>query len=177
MILTGKEIWGENILSGAAEDNIQMQGIDLRIDSISKLEGVGALPKEGKTILPKTVLIEPLTYKGKGKEEAVVNGWMLTPGVYDITFIEGINIPNNRLAMLGTRSSLVRQGVEVKSGPYDAGFKTEKGGAMLYVTRSVVIAQGASVAQIIVYKSNEVDKTYDGQYQGDVQREGQKSEE
>lgn len=171
MKLTGREIIDEGIVNNYIEDGIQQQGIDLRIDKLFKLDGVGAVTISSGTVLPKSTEVHPLRYTGQGKFNGAIIGWMLAPGVYDIEFLEGIVIPNNRVGSLKTRSSLVRQGSYIKSGAFDAGFITEKGGAMLYVYRNIIIEKGARVCQLMVDESREVGNTYDGQFQGDKQRQ------
>ena len=68
------------------------------------------------------------------------------------------------------RSSLVRCGAIVHSGQFDAGFKTDAMGCFLQVIRPLHIEEGARIAQAIVFESNDVENLYDGQWQGDKQR-------
>lgn len=171
MKLTGNEIISEGIVSNYTEDGIQQQGVDLRISRLSKLDGVGAVTINNGTILPKLTEMQPLRYTGQGKFNGAIIGWMLSPGVYDIEFMEGFQIPNNRVGGYKTRSSLVRQGSIVKSGAFDAGFQTNNAGGMLYVYRNIIIEKGARICQLMIDESRKVSNTYDGQFQGDKQRE------
>ncbi len=170
MKLTGKEIISEGIVKDYTEKGIQQQGVDLRVDRVFKLDGIGAVTIEHGTVLPRTVEMEPLRYTGQGKFNGAIYGWMLSPGVYDIELLEGITIPSNRIGYLKTRSSLVRQGALVESGMFDAGFETDKAGGMLYVYRNIILEKGSRVCQLIVDESREVENTYNGQFQGDKQR-------
>lgn len=172
-MLTGKQIAESGMLSGFEESNIQQQGVDIRVAKINKIKkgGMGVIPISGKTLLPQYEPIEPLHYKNNNVR---VYGWMLPAGTYDIEFIEGVSVDNTHAMKPLTRSSLVRCGARVDSGLYDAGFKTNHCGAMLYVQNPIVIEVGARVAQIVCLESDEVDNLYDGQYQGDKQREKEK---
>jgi len=98
-----------------------------------------------------------------------VQGWLLYEGVYDITFNEGCNIPDNRVAFIKQRSSLYRNGAIINSPVFDPGFKTENMGTLLYVHETIFIEQDARVAQIYFHECAPTDK-YDGQWQNDKQR-------
>ena len=168
-MLTGRQIAESGMLTGFEEKNIQQQGVDIRIAKVNKVKGkLGVVPETGKTILPDYEPIQPLHYmKNEGER---IYGWMLGPGVYDIEFVEGVNIDSFHAMKPLTRSSLVRMGARIDSGLYDAGFNTEHCGAMLYVTTPVIIAVNARVAQIVCLESDEVHNLYNGQFQNDKQR-------
>lgn len=89
----------------------------------------------------------------------------LSPGYYEVSLMEGCNIPSNCALLFKTRSSLVRSGVIVHSGLFDAGFRTKKMGCFIQVCETVRIEKGSRIAQAIVLESNEVDKLYNGRYQ------------
>jgi len=98
-----------------------------------------------------------------------VRGWLLYEGVYDITFNEGCNIPDNRVAFIKQRSSLYRNGAIINSPVFDPGFKTEFMGTLLYVHETTFIEQDARVAQIYFHECVSAEM-YDGQWQNDKQR-------
>jgi deoxycytidine triphosphate deaminase len=121
----------------------------------------------GKVLKDKTELtvytpIETINLDG-------VKGWLLYEGVYDITFNEGCNIPDNRVAFIKQRSSLYRNGAIINSPVFDPGFKTENMGTLLYVHETIFIEKDARVAQIYFHECEPADK-YDGQWQNDKQR-------
>lgn len=162
MQLTGKEIIEQGIITNYCEEGIQQQGIDVRIDSIKRVSThrqYGVIPKNQKTTTPD--YIEVSKYNGK---------WTLEPGYYEVTLMEGCSIPSNATLHFKTRSSLVRCGSLVHSGQFDAGFKTDAMGCFLQVLMPISIEQGARIAQAICFNSNEVENLYDGQWQGDKQR-------
>jgi len=121
----------------------------------------------GKVLKDKTVLT---TYKPvdtimlEGNE-----GWLLHPGVYDITFNEGCKIPDNRVAFIKQRSSLYRNGAIINSPVFDPGFETQNMGTLLYVHEPIFIEINARVAQIYFHECNGAE-LYNGQWQNDKQR-------
>ena len=98
-----------------------------------------------------------------------VKGWLIYEGVYDITFNEGCNIPDNRVAFIKQRSSLYRNGAIINSPVFDPGFKTENMGTLLYVHETIFIEQDARVAQIYFHECVSAEM-YNGQWQNDKQR-------
>jgi deoxycytidine triphosphate deaminase len=98
-----------------------------------------------------------------------VKGWLIYEGVYDITFNEGCNIPDNRVAFIKQRSSLYRNGAIINSPVFDPGFKTEFMGTLLYVHETIFIEQDARVAQIYFHECGSAEM-YNGQWQNDKQR-------
>jgi hypothetical protein len=129
--------------------------------NISKGGKIGKILKD-KTELTTYTPIDPINLDGG-------RGWLLYEGVYDITFNEGCNIPDNRVAFIKQRSSLYRNGAIINSPVFDPGFKTENMGTLLYVYETIFIEQDARVAQIYFYECAPADK-YDGQWQNDKQR-------
>lgn len=173
-MLTGKELAESGMVLNFDPQYIQQQGIDIRINKVHKLKGkmMGAVPLSGKTILPEYEEMEPLHLKNGDNR---IFGWILPVGVYDIEFVEGIEVGSSFCMKPLTRSSLVRMGARVDSGLFDAGFHSKNMGAMLYVSNPVVIAKGARVAQVVCFESNDVSNLYDGQFQDDKQRADQSS--
>ena len=98
-----------------------------------------------------------------------VSGWLLYEGVYDITFNEGCKLPANRVAFIKQRSSLYRNGAIINSPVFDPGFETQYMGTLLYVHETIFIEKDARVAQIYFHECTSAEK-YDGQWQGDKQR-------
>lgn len=165
MQLTGKQISNKLIVFNTCKEGIQQQGVDVRVKRIFSVHdnSYGYVPKEGKTITPKTH--ELIAWDDK---------YELTPGYYELEFEEGCAIPSYCAMYFKTRSSLVRCGAEVLSGQFDGGFHTDNMGAFLKVNIPITIEKGARVAQCIVTETYEVedDDLYNGQWQGDKQREG-----
>jgi deoxycytidine triphosphate deaminase len=123
--------------------------------------------KIGKILKDKTELTTYTPIETKKIDE--VEGWLLHPGTYDITFNEGCKIPNNRVAFIKQRSSLYRNGTIINSPVFDPGFETEFMGTIMYVHEPIFIEKEARVAQIYFYEC-EPATAYDGQWQNDKQR-------
>ena len=164
MQLTGAQIFEQGIISNAVVAGLQQQGIDLRVKNIRLVneKASGYIPEVGKTQIPITHEIQ--LYDDKT--------YVLKPGYYEIEFEEGCDIPLNTTLHIKTRSSLVRCGAQCFSGQFDGGFHTENMGCFLHVILPISIDKGARVAQAIVFESYPVDAVnkYDGQWQGDKQR-------
>lgn len=150
-------------------------GYDLTVKAISKIGNkMGSNHyrdgKIGKVLKNTTQLttytpVETISLEGD-------KGWLLYEGVYDITFNEGCKLPANRVAFIKQRSSLFRNGTIINSPVFDPGFETEFMGTMMYVHETIFIEENARVAQIYFHEC-EPAELYNGQWQGDKQRNQQ----
>lgn len=170
MNLTGKQLVEQGIVVGPIEaDNIQQHGVDLNLVSVSKIVGSGYIPKKGKTQLANREVIEPFPFYDEERDETI-QLWLLQPGMYDITFAQGCNVPPNQRLEIYQRSSLLRNGAILRSSVFDAGFKTAAIGTVIHIGVPITIEVGARVAQMVAVASNVVENLYDGQWQNDKQR-------
>lgn len=143
-------------------------GYDLSLKSVQKIGYQTEDDKIGKVLKDKTELttytpLEKIKLDGK-------IGWLLYKGVYDITFWEGCKLPNNRTAFIKQRSSLYRNGTTINSPVFDPGFETENMGTLMYVFETLFIEEDSRVAQIYFHENTPSGETYNGQFQGDKQR-------
>ena len=165
MQLTGSQIYVKGIVNNIIVADLQQQGIDLRVKNIRLVndKASGYIPRVGKTQIPPTSELPLFNDKT----------YVLKPGYYEIEFEEGCNIPLNTTLHVKTRSSLVRCGAICHSGQFDGGFHTDNMGCFLHVILPISIDKGARVAQALVFESYPVEETdkYDGQWQGDKQRD------
>lgn len=161
--LTGKQIIERGIVKNYVPEAIQQQGVDVRVHKVYSLAEMGMVPAQGKTLLPTRVEFPAIQGESTPR-------WVLEPGYYELDLMEGIDMPSNAALYFKTRSSLVRCGAIIESGQFDAGFKTDRAGCFLIVHRHMVLEQGARVAQAIVHTSENVENTYNGQFQADQQR-------
>jgi hypothetical protein len=101
-----------------------------------------------------------------------IEGWLLYPGAYDITFHEGCKIASNRIGMIRQRSSLLRNGAIIASSIFDPGFETDNMGTIMIVTATIFIEQDARVGQMYFHECDSVaeENLYNGQWQNDKQR-------
>ena len=172
-MLNAKQIIDEGLLLLEHTQGKPAQvGYDLSLKAVQKVgnsmgNGMYANGKIGKILKDKTELTT-YTPKDTIQLDGVI-GWLLHSGVYDITFNEGCNIPDNRVAFIKQRSSLYRNGAIINSPVFDPGFKTDNMGTLLYVHETIFIEQDARVAQIYFHECVSAEM-YDGQWQGDKQR-------
>lgn len=142
------------------EEQIQPNGVDLRVDKLYTVQGAIQVP-----------------YKGKVKHDLQVqeilpkeNWYQLKPSagtLYYIDFLEQINVPAKWCATLITRSSLVRSGVDVMSGLWDSGY-TGTLGACLRLQAPIDIEWGARICQVLFHEAKFNGVLYDGRYQGAI---------
>lgn len=168
MNLTGQQLIEQGIVTGPVlKENIAQHGVDLNIASIKLIDGLddpGYIPREGKTQLSKRRSI-PLQLTGDNPF------WHLTPGAYEIDLVQGCKVPADKMLLIRQRSSLLRNGAIIHSSVFDAGFETDHIGTVMIVTTPIRIESGARVCQIYAHNSNLVENLYDGQWQGDKQRD------
>jgi deoxycytidine triphosphate deaminase len=147
-------------------------GYDLSAKSINAIgkDEFNSRPNIGMVLKDKTILnnytpVETKTIDG-------VEGWLLYPGAYDITFHEGCKIAANRVGMIRQRSSLLRNGAIIASSIFDPGFETDNMGTIMIVTATIFIEQDARVGQMYFHECDGVaeENLYNGQWQNDKQR-------
>lgn len=162
-MLNANELIARGIITGPiTEDNIAQHGIDLNVIQISRIVGGGGtIPAKGKTLIPR---YDEVNFQ-QGSSV-----WKLEPGMYDVVFAQGCNIPSDQMLLIRQRSSLLRCGAFICSNVYDAGFKTDHLGTMLTVIYPINIEYNARIAQIYNHQATSVDNLYDGQWQNDSQR-------
>jgi deoxycytidine triphosphate deaminase len=172
-MLNAKQIVDEGLLLLETTQGKPAQvGYDLSLKAVQKIgnkigAGQYAPGNIGKVLKDKTELTTYTPYHSTMVDG--VEGWILHEGVYDITFNEGCKIPDNRVAFIKQRSSLYRNGAIINSPVFDPGFETQYMGTLLYVHETIFIEKDARVAQIYFHECTSAEK-YDGQWQGDKQR-------
>jgi len=170
MLLTGDQILAEHLLKLETSYGKQAQvGYDLSAKSIQRIgqpgsESIGRILKD-KTILNSYTPVDKTRLDG-------VDGWLLYPGVYEVTMWEGCHVKAGRTAFVKQRSSLYRNGTIINSPVFDPGFITENIGVCMYVNLPIFIEEDARVAQMYFYTNRKLkeDKLYNGQFQRDKQR-------
>ena len=139
-------------------EQLQPNGFDLTIGSLSRLSGAGVLPADpAGRVLPD---LEPIELPTEG----VVT---LEPGPYQIGFNETVRIPHGVMALGRARSSLNRSGVTIHTAVWDAGY-VGRSTALLSVLNPAGFSVGrnARVLQLIFFDlSEEVVSGYSGRYQ------------
>lgn len=140
------------------EADIQPNAIDLRINSISKINPEGScfiLRENSKQHLARSA-VEPM------RTEHGPNMYRLEPGTYDVQFLNFVKLPIGFCGSIIPRSTLCRNGVIIQSGLYDSGYEGNIGAA-LHIKHESFIEANSRIAQFLLYRS-ETYHLYDGSY-------------
>jgi len=160
MILNSRDILERGIIIPSEHSKEAQVGIDLSLGKVEKITGGSVVYKE-TTIINPDFFVDVETSRVDGRD-----CWILEPGTYALSFNEGCSIPSNCTGLMLHRSSLYRTGTQIVSPVWDPGYRTEKMGTVMIVTVKLIVERNARVCQIIFHENNEVDKLYDGQFQG-----------
>jgi len=145
-------------------DQVQPNGIDLRLDKIFEVWGSPSLSSDPAfTEMPMHREILPGQVAGLAEE-----GWYLdsgtTKGYYLVEWLETIEIPPNAVGLISPRSTLLRMGAWMAGSVWDRGYKG-KGRSGLIIKQDLLLERGVRLAQMIFMNAKEDDTLYDGQYQ------------
>lgn len=113
-VINPKRIVQEGILQNVGPESVQQNGIDLRLNTVEKLQ------EEERNVLTNADRSHCKRWNVLCDEDTK---FTLYPGIYDITFMEEIEIPNGMCAQILTRSTVNRGGNFITAGLYDAGYK------------------------------------------------------
>lgn len=140
------------------QDQVQPNGIDLRVKHIYRVHGKCTIPREGKAeadLIVSRLEMKEGWWQLEAKEQAM----------YYVDFFETLHLHDGYCADLKTRSSLVRAGVDVVCGLWDTGWKGPLG-CCLRVHNDVKLEYGAKICQLLVEESKFRGARYEGRYQG-----------
>jgi len=137
---------------------LQSNGFDLTAHEIFSFKGFGSLDFSNKErVFPDTEAVE------------FDDMWtVLKPGIYKVKTNEYVHLPKDVMAMVQTRSSLLRMGAFTVHGLWDAGFHG-KGEFSLIVHNhyGLRIKQNARVAQMMFFRlEDSVENEYSGMHKG-----------
>jgi dUTP pyrophosphatase len=136
---------------------VTQAGVDL---SVMKIEVV----LDGGTVLKDKTIINANNYETLNPDDDDI--YSLPPGVYSVTFNEGVTIPRNAQGKVTHRSSIYRMGNIIESPWWDAGFFCDNMNTTLIVTLPMKVEQNARLAQIVMHEMPEPKELYNGQWQG-----------
>lgn len=165
MIRNGKFV--ADHLSGTKADriefeNIQPNGVDLRVGEIKRLVGNSAYFGLDDYQKPKRMSI-----RSKFMQDREV--YRLYSGRYIVIYDEEIEIPEGHVGRVYPRSRVMRSGCHLTSALWDQGYEG-RGEGLLQVPPCldyVDVEPGSSLAQMIFEKADGVDDAYDGSHQGE----------
>jgi deoxycytidine triphosphate deaminase len=134
-------------------EQVQPNGVDLRLEAVLAPEAPGRIGRDGKTIADR----RPLETAGDSPT------YRLEPGGYVVRYAERVAVPEGHVGFLYPRSSLLRNGCMLNTAVWDAGYEG-RGEGLLQVHNTVEVEAGARVAQFVLAAADHED-TYDGSYQ------------
>lgn len=145
-------------------EQVQPNGVDLRLDTVLEPVSVGSITRDGTEIADR----EPLTaveLPADSGDAAERTGYRLEPGGYILQYADPISIPEDHVGFVLPRSSLMRNGAMLNTAVWDAGY-SGRGEGLLQVHNDLTLERGARVAQLVLAAADHED-TYDGSYQGE----------
>lgn len=139
-------------------DFLQPNGIDLSIAKIETFRDNGILSTEEKR-LPSVKEVLPFSREN--------DRWFLARGEYLITFNETVQLPDDIMAYILPRSSLLRMGVSIHGAVWDAGYHGQGQSLLVvYNPRGWKVERNARVAQLVFHRLEQsTQHGYAGSYQ------------
>ena len=144
-------------LSVSDTQQIQPNGVDIRVAEIQSITGIGEISTDGKKIADRAE-VEPVSHQG-------TQFYDLTPGEYIVVYEETVRIPEDSIGFVFPRSSLIRNGVMLYTAVWDAGYEG-KGEGLLKVNSRIRIEPESRIGQLVLANA-ETEELYDGSYQGE----------
>lgn len=139
------------------EAQVQQNGIELTLHSLETFNGIGQVAFDNsERKLP-----------DMKKLEFDTEDWIfLSKGIYKIKFNEIVNIPKNIAAIAKCRSSVMRCGVDIIAGVWDAGYRGRSEALIVvYNEAGFRVKKNARLLQLLFFKLNKtVDNGYSGMY-------------
>ncbi|MFB6139435.1 MAG: deoxyuridine 5'-triphosphate nucleotidohydrolase [Halosimplex sp.] len=148
-------------------DQVQPNGVDLRLGAVYEQVEPGRVGTDGKTVGERRE-VEPDASGENGESDTGGNGsavYALDPGGYVVEYADAVRIPEGHVGFLYPRSSLLRNSCMLDTAVWDAGYEG-RGEGLLEVYHPVELERDARIAQLVLAEANHAD-TYDGSYQGE----------
>lgn len=140
-------------VSNIDKDCVQQLACDLRLENVWWMSGDFQIDEQSKK--PRN------THKVAEDEEGYYN---LREGVYEVSFDHDIAIGPDEGSLVITRSTLVRNGIQLVSGMWDPGFRG-RGGCCMHVSGgNMRIKKGTRIGQFVTWKVLNPQGNYDGSY-------------
>jgi dUTP pyrophosphatase len=140
-----------------AEEQIQPNGIDLTVESVSRFRGAGTLGRTNAgRVLPN---VEEIAFDAEG-------ALFLPAGAYQVRFNETVNLPPWLMAYARPRSSLLRSGVALHTAVWDAGYSGRGVSLMVvYHPAGFKLERNARICQLVFHPLVTATAGYEGTYQ------------
>ena len=157
-ILSGEEIAPliKQVIQADSGEQKQPAGYDVTVSSIHSY--------------PRTTYTLGIAKGESSKLEQVklIDGhYELEPGAYFVELNEVTTIPKDAIGILLPRSTLLRNGMDVRTALFDPGYSGQPK-VMLVCHRPSRVQRFARIGQLVIIKSDAVfSSQYNGQYQGE----------
>jgi dUTP pyrophosphatase len=151
------------------EAQLQPNGIDLTLASVSRFAGSGVLTSDNSGRRLPDIDMLPFNEHGLVR---------LLPGPYLVRFNETVNLPADCMAYARPRSSLLRSAVALHTAVWDAGYSGQ-GVALLVVYNpgGFVLQRDARIVQLVFHRLERATADgYQGKFQGERANTGALSE-
>ncbi|PSP25863.1 deoxyuridine 5'-triphosphate nucleotidohydrolase [Halobacteriales archaeon QH_10_67_22] len=133
------------------DEQVQPNGVDLRLGGVFEQVGPGRVGTDGKTV-------------GERRELEPTDGvYHLDRGGYVVQYADTVRIPEGHVGFLYPRSSLLRNSCMLDTAVWDAGYEG-RGEGLLEVHHAVELEASARIAQLVLATAAHAD-TYEGSYQ------------
>ena len=159
-ILSGEEISPliKKVLPADSGEQKQPAGYDVSVNNIHSFPTsrfVLGVPKGENSTLGQIPLVDEKYFD-------------LEPGAYFVDLNEITTIPNDAIGILLPRSTLLRNGLDVRTALFDPGYSGQPK-VMLVCHRPARIQKFARIGQLVILKSDgNFTSQYAGQYQGET---------
>ncbi len=138
---------------------LQPNGVDLTAQHIEKIVSAGCVDFSNKD--RKLSETEKLDFDG--------DPVFLSPGAYKVLFNEVIHLPKDIMAIGAPRTSLIRCGVTIETGFWDAGYEGRSESLLVVLNeKGFYVKRNARILQLVFIKLSKVVSTgYKGIYQSE----------
>lgn len=160
MILSGTQAINQGLVTGLVDVSLQTQqcGVDFTLKKVANWTTAGTIDFDN-------------TNRVIAENEAIefVDGKVfLSQGTYFIEFNETVHLPNNIMATVQTRTSLLRSGAGVVGGAIDPGFSGVIAVVLeVWNEQGITLYRNAKIAQWIFARLEQAtEQGYSGRYQG-----------
>lgn len=138
---------------------LQPNGVDLTVWQIEKIVSAGCIDFSNKDRkLSETEVLDL-------NSDRV----FLSPGAYKVLFNEVIHLPKDIMAIGAPRTSLIRCGVTLETGFWDAGYEGRSESLLIVANeKGIYVKKNARILQLVFIKLSKVVSTgYEGIYQSE----------
>ena len=140
-------------------EQLQPNGIDLTLREVALLQSQARISVSNDQRLVSA--LAPLVFDGLGFID-------LIPGAYVITYNEIVHLPAMIMALGRPRSSLIRSGITIETGIWDAGYSGRSQSLMVvYNQQGVRLQRNARILQLVFLRLTQETEGYQGAYQGE----------